>query len=64
MVLPECSNSKIITTEFSVLESSHDSIKYDMIILSKTLSDMGILLDFRSHEIIWDKVTVSMKAPD
>ena len=60
--LPEFSHSKTITWNVHVDETTNnETAHYDMVIGTDLLSELKIRLDFATHEIEWDDVTVSMK---
>jgi len=60
-LLSEFSESKEVDIEMTVLDSN---CKYDIILGRDALSELKIKLDFDSHTVSWDNVTIDMKAPD
>ena len=60
--LPEFSTDKTITWVVHVDERTDPTVsKYDMIIGSDLLSELGIILDYSDAVITWEHVTVPMK---
>ena len=60
--MPEFSTDKTITWIVHVdNRTDSTSTRYDMIIGSDLLIELGIMLDFEQKQMTWDKVTIPMK---
>lgn len=58
--LPEFHESATVTQTYHVC---HQKIPYDVIIGRETLQQLGISLDFKNSQIIWNDSAVEMKQP-
>ena len=59
--LPEFTNKKVVTTDFSVLDT--DDCQYDMILDRNSLQDLEITIDSQSDMIEWQEFKIPMKDP-
>jgi hypothetical protein len=59
--LPEFNLQKQISWKFHVDDRSKSSNTYDMIIGRDLLGELGIILNFNDHTVIWDTDTIPMK---
>ena len=59
-LLPEFDDRVTLKQPFHVCD--HE-LGYDMIIGRETLSELGIIIDFKSNQISWNDIKVDMKNP-
>ena len=59
--LPEFTNKKVVTTDFSVLDT--DDCQYDMILGRDSLQDLEMIIDFQLDMIEWQEFKIPMKDP-
>ena len=60
--LPELFENRLIKYKVHV-DTSTESHAYDMIMGRDLLTELGIVLDFSTQQIIWDGATVPMRSP-
>ena len=60
--MTEFSESKDVSINFNVHEGNIGP--YDAIIGRRTMQELGLILDFKNDEIIWEGTKVCMKHPD
>ena len=59
--LPEFHTKKLITWQAFV---TPHKMQYDLIIGRDLMSQLGIILDFKENNIVWDDMLICMKAPN